>query len=75
MFLKEGRVSRTSPSQPAMTGANDVKPRGETMIEIEADMKRCKVPMLQPFRRASRQGHFRVHPGVGGRPSTSAGET
>ena len=72
MLLKEGRVSRTSSSQPAMTGAKDVKSRGETMIEIEADMKRCKASMLQPCRHASRQGRFRVHPGAGGRPLSSA---
>ena len=72
-YPKEGRVSRTSRSQPAMIGAKDVKSRGETMMEIEADMKRCKASMLQLFRHASRQGRFRVHPGAGGQPSTSAG--
>ena len=42
------------------------------MMESEADMTRCKALMLQPFRHAIRQGHVRVHPGAGGRPSTSA---
>ena len=73
MLLKEGRVYRASRSQPAMIGANDVKSRGVTMIEIEADMKRCKASMLQLFRHASRQGRFRVHPEAGGRPLSSAG--
>ena len=43
------------------------------MVEIEAGMKRCKASMLQPFRHASRQELFRVHPGAGGRPLSSAG--
>ena len=43
------------------------------MMEIEADMKQCKASMLQLFRHASRQGRFRVHPGAGGRPSSSSG--
>ena len=73
MSLREGRVSRTARSQPAMTGANDVKSRGETTMEIEADMKRCNASMLQSCRHAGRQGSFRVHPEAGGRPLSSAG--
>ena len=43
------------------------------MGETGADMKRCKASMLQPFRHASRQEHFRGQLDAGGRPSTSAG--
>ena len=62
MSLKDGRVSRISRSQPAMTGANDLKSQVEIMSEIGAGMKRCNASMLQPRRHASRQGHFRVRP-------------
>ena len=74
VLLKEGRVFRAARSlPPGITGANDQKSRGEIMGEAGTDMKRCKASMLQLFRQASRERHFRVHPGVGGRPSTSAG--
>ena len=74
MMLEEGRVYLASRSLPPdVTGAKDVESRGETTMEIEADMKRCKASMLQLNRHASRQGRFRVHPEAGGRPLSSAG--
>ena len=63
----------SSSQQPGMTGANDSKSRGKTMIGICAGMKWCRAAMLRPCRSASRLLHPRLRSVSTNRPSTNTG--
>ena len=61
------------PQPQGTTDANELRPRGETMIGIWAGTRSCSAAMLQPCRPASCKGHPRILLDSASNPSTSAG--